>query len=82
MFQYKISWSPVSSSLRPLNKRSEDAIFTGLASTKSKYIHKFQREEDLFITLFIVYSHIYTYLPKFVNICLFYAEANAAWMCR
>ena len=60
-----------------LNKRSEDAIFTGLASTKSKYIHKFQREEDLFITLFIVYSHIYTYLPKFVNILL-YAEANAA----
>ena len=52
-----------------------------LASTKSKYIHKFQREEDLFITLFIEYSHIYTYLPKFVNILL-YAEANAAWMCR
>ena len=48
----------------------------GLASTRSNYIHKFQRE-DLFITLFIVYSHIYTHLPKFVNILL-YAEANAA----
>ena len=48
----------------------------GLASTRSNYIHKFQRE-DLFITLFIVYSHIYTHLPKFVNILL-YAEVNAA----
>ena len=64
------------SSLCPLNKSSEGVIFAALPSTRSYDIRKFQRE-DLFITLFIVYSHIYTHLPKFVNILL-YAEANTA----
>ena len=40
------------------------------------YIHKFQREKDLFITLSIVYVQISnTYLPEFLNILL-YVEAN------
>ena len=44
-------------------------IFTGLASIWSKYFHKFQQKEDLFITLSIVYFQILkTYLPEFVSI--------------
>ena len=72
-----------SSLLWPLNQRSEDAFFTALASIWSNnYIHKFQREKDLFITLFIVYIQILnTYLPEFLNILL-YVEANPVWMCR
>ena len=46
-------------------------IFTGLASIWSKYIHKFQREKDLFITLSIVYIQISnTDLPEFLNMLL------------
>ena len=56
---YYLQWnSPVSSSLWPLNRRSEDAFFTGLASIWSRYIHKFQRGGDLFVTLSIVYFQI------------------------
>ena len=45
------------------------------------YIHKFQREKDLFITLSIVYSQISnTYLPEFLNILLYF-KANPEWMC-
>ena len=74
--------SPALSSLWPLNKRGEDASFTGLASIWSKYIHKFQRDEDLFITLSIVYFQISnTYLLEFVNI-LRCVKANPIWMCR
>ena len=41
-----------------------------------QYIHKFQREKDLFITLSIEYIQISnTYLPEFLNILL-YVEAN------
>ena len=37
---------------------------------------KFQREKDLFITLFIVYIQISnSYLPEFLNILL-YIQAN------
>ena len=40
------------------------------------YIHKFQQEKDLFITLSIVYIQISnTYLPEFLNILL-YIKAN------
>ena len=40
------------------------------------YIHKVHREEDLFITLSIVYIQLSnTYLPEFLNILL-YVEAN------
>ena len=39
-------------------------------------IDKFQREKDLFITLFIVYIQISnSYLPEFLNILL-YIQAN------
>ena len=45
-------------------------------------IDKFQREKDLFITLFIVYIQISnSYLPEFLNILL-YIQANPVWMCR
>ena len=60
--------SPVLSSLWPLNKRSEDTFFTGLASSWRKYIHKFQWEKD-------------SYLPEFV-INLLYVETNPVRMCR
>ena len=60
--------SPVSSSLWPLNKRSEDTFFTGLSSSWGKYIHKFQWEKD-------------PYLLEFVN-NLLYVETNPLWMCR
>ena len=50
--------------------------FYRLSFHLKKYIHKFQREKDLFITLSIVYIQISnTYLPEFVNILL-YIEAN------
>ena len=40
-------------------------------SASSKYIHKFQREKDLFIALSIVYIQISnTYLPEFLNMLL------------
>ena len=46
------------------------------------YIHKFQREKDLFITLSIVYIQISnTYLPESLNILL-YVEANPVWICQ
>ena len=73
--------TPALSSLWLLNKRSEDASFTGLASIWSEYIQKFQRDEDLFITLSIVYFQISnTYFLEFVNI-LRYVKANPIWMC-
>ena len=56
-------------------KRSEDASFTGLASIWSKYIHKFQRDEDLFITLSIVYfqisikKHLLAGICEYVTLC-------------
>ena len=68
--------SPALSSLWPLKKkRSEDASFTGLASIWSKYIHKFQRDEDLFITLSIVYfqisikKHLFAGICEYVTLC-------------
>ena len=46
-------------------------IFTGLASIWSKYIHKFQREKDLFVALSIVYIQISnTDLPEFLSMSL------------
>ena len=64
--------SPVSCSLWQLNYRSEDAY----------YIHKFQREKDLFITLSIVYIQISnTYLSESLNILL-YVKANPVWICQ
>ena len=57
-------------------------IFYSLSLNLKYYIHKFQREKDLFITLSIVYIQILnTYLPEFLNILL-YVEANPVWMCR
>ena len=57
-------------------------IFDSLTLNLKKYIHKFQLENDLFITLSIVYIQISnTYLPEFLNILL-YVEANPVWMCR
>ena len=57
-------------------------IFYSLSLNLKYYIHKFQREKDLFITQTIVYIQISnTYLPEFVNILL-YVEANPVWMCR
>ena len=58
-------------------------FLTALASTCSNnYIHKFQREKDLFITLSIVYIQISnTHLPEFLNILL-YVEANPVQKCR
>ena len=57
-------------------------IFYSLSLNLKYYIHKFQREKDLFITLSIVYIQILnTYLPEFLNI-LVYVEANPVWMCR
>ena len=57
-------------------------IFYSLSRNLKYYIHKFQREKDLFITLSIVYIQISnTYLPEFLNILL-YVEANPVWMCR
>ena len=57
-------------------------IFYSLSLNLKKYIHKFQQENDLFITLSIVYIQISnTYLPEFLNILL-YVEANPVWMCR
>ena len=57
-------------------------IFYSLSLNLKYYIHKFQREKDLFITLSIVYTQILnTYLPEFLNILL-YVEANPVWMCR
>ena len=51
-------------------------IFYSLSLNLKYYIHKFQREKDLFITLSIVYIQILnTYLPEFLNILL-YVEAN------
>ena len=45
-------------------------------------LNLFQRENDLFITLSIVYIQISnTYLPEFLNI-LHYVEANPVRMCR
>ena len=57
-------------------------IFYSLSLNLKYYIHKFQREKDMFITLSIVYIQILnTYLPEFLNILL-YVEANPVWMCR
>ena len=57
-------------------------IFYSLSLNLKKYIRKFQHENDLFITLSIVYIQISnTYLPEFLNILL-YVEANPVWMCR
>ena len=57
-------------------------IFASLASIWSKYILKFHQDEDLFITLSIVYFQISaTYLKEFLNILL-YVVANPVWMCR
>ena len=57
-------------------------IFYSLSLNLKKYILKFQQENDLFITLSIVYIQISnTYLPEFLNILL-YVEANPVWMCR
>ena len=57
-------------------------IFYSLSLNLKYYIHKFQREKDLFITLSIVYIQILnTYLPEFLNILL-YVETNPEWMCR
>ena len=58
-------------------------IFCSLSLNLKEYIHKFQREKDLFITLSIVYIQISnnTYLPEFLNILL-HVEANPVWMCR
>ena len=51
-------------------------IFYRFSLHLKQYIHKFQREKDLFITLSIVYIQISnTYLPEFLNILL-YVEAN------
>ena len=56
--------------------------FYSLSLHLEQYIHKFQREKDLFITLSIVYIQISnTYLTEFLNILL-YVEANPVWMCR
>ena len=45
------------------------------------YIHKFQREKDLFINPSIAYGQISnTYLTELLNISL-YVEANPVWMC-
>ena len=55
-------------------------IFYSLSLNLKYYIHKFQREKDLF-PLSIVYIQISnTYLPEFLNILL-YVEANPVWMC-
>ena len=57
-------------------------IFYSLSLNLKKYILKFQREKDMFITLSIVYIQISnTYVPEFLNISL-YVEANPVWMCR
>ena len=57
-------------------------IFYRLGLNLKLYIHKFQREKDLFITMSIVFSQISnTYLPEFLNISL-YVEANPVWMYR
>ena len=57
-------------------------IFYSLSLHLKKYIHEFQREKDLFITLSIVYIQISnTYLPELLNVLL-YIEANPVWMCR
>ena len=57
-------------------------IFYNLSLNLKYYIHKFQREKDLFITLSIVYIQISnTYLLEFLNILL-YVKANPVWMCR
>ena len=57
-------------------------IFYSLSLHLKYYIHKFQREKDLFITLSIVYIQILnTYLPEFLNILL-YVKAYPVWMCR
>ena len=69
--KYLLLSSPVSRSPWLLNKRSEDAFFTGFTSIWSKYIHKFQWEEDLFITLSFVYFQMSnTYL--LAGICEFF----------
>ena len=57
-------------------------IFYSLSLNLKYYIHKFQREKDLFITLSFVYIQISnTCLPEFLNILL-YVQANPVWMCR
>jgi len=57
-------------------------IFYSLSLNLTQYIHKFQREKDLFTTLSIVYIQISnTYLPERLNILL-YVEANPVWMRR
>ena len=57
-------------------------IYYSLSLNLKQYIHEFQREKDMFITLSVVYIQISnTYLPEFPNILL-YVEANPVWMCR
>ena len=53
-------------------------IFYSLSLNLKQYIHKLQRETDLFI-MYIQISN--TYLPEFLDILL-YVEANPVWMCR
>ena len=57
-------------------------IFYSVSLNLKWYIHKFQRQRDLFITLSIEYIQISnTYLLEFLNILL-YVEANPVWMCH
>ena len=70
--------NPVSSSLWPLNYRSEDKFYFHLSNIFTNSNEK----KTCFITLSIVYIQISnTYLPEFLN-TLLYVEANPVWICR
>ena len=63
-----------------LIKEVKTHFFTGLASVWSKFIHKIRREEDLLITLSIVYFQISNTCSVLAGICeyciVLYVEAN------
>ena len=69
-----VQFRPVSSSLWPLNKRTEDAFFfTGLASIWNKYIitNSNEKKTYLLLSLSIVYCQIsntynYSQRPGFI----------------
>ena len=70
-----VQFRPVSSSLWPLNKRTEDPFFffTGLASIWNKYIitNSNEKKTYLLLSLSIVYCQIsntynYSQLPGFI----------------
>ena len=74
-FWQPISSSPVSSSLWPLNKRSENTFFTGLASIWSNIFTNSSEKKTCSLLCILFFQISNTYLLEFVNILL-YVKAN------